>query len=133
MVPSDLNETERKFARLLEADTGNTVKWWHRNEDRKPHSIGIVLPNGHRYFPDFLIGVNNRSRGEGVLLVEIKGGHLLGNDNTIEKLNAEHKVYGKPLLLTLNDDGQFWIVRYIESTNQVEKDQVFRVENMGQY
>jgi type III restriction enzyme len=133
IIPSDLNETERKFARLLETDTGNTVKWWHRNEDRKPHSVGIVLPNGHRYFPDFLIGINNRSRGEGILLVEIKGGHILKSDDTLEKLNAEHKVYGKPLLLTLHDDGQFWIVRYIESTNQVEKDQVFRVENMGQY
>lgn len=77
VMPTGLNETERKFAQLLETDTSNTINWWHRNEDRKPYSVGIVLPNGHHYFPDFIIGVNNRTRGEGILLVEIKGGHMM--------------------------------------------------------
>ena len=133
IMPAGLNETERKFARVLETDTSNTVSWWHRNEDRKPYSVGIVLPNGHRYFPDFIIGVNNRTRGAGILLVEIKGGHILNSDDTLEKITAEHKVYGNPVMLTLQDDGQFWIMRYIESTHKIEKKQPFRVENMGQY
>ncbi len=133
IIPSDLNETERKFAQLLETDTSKTVSWWHRNIDRKPYSVGIVLPNGHRYFPDFIIGVNNRTHGEGMLLVEIKGGHILNSDDTLEKITAEHKVYGKPLMLMLQDDGQFWMMRYIESTHKIEKDLPFRVENMGQY
>jgi hypothetical protein len=132
-MPTGLNETERKFAQLLETDTSNTISWWHRNEDRKPHSVAIVLPNGHRYFPDFIIGVNNRSRGVGILLVEIKGGHILNSDDTLDKITAEHKVYGTPVMLTLQDDGQFWIMRHIESTNKIEKKQLFRVENMGQY
>ncbi|HNI96249.1 MAG TPA: hypothetical protein PL169_09295, partial [Leptospiraceae bacterium] len=133
IVPGSLNEDERKFARLLESDTGRTVSWWHRNEVRRPDSIGIVMPDGHRYYPDFIIGVKNRNRGEGILLAEIKGGHILKSDETKEKITAEHKIYGSPLMLTLQDDGQFWIVRYAESSDQIEKDQVFRVENMGQY
>jgi len=54
IIPTDLNETERKFAQLLETDTSKIVSWWHRNKDRKPYSVGIVLPNGQRYFPDFI-------------------------------------------------------------------------------
>jgi hypothetical protein len=132
IIPTGLNETERKFAQLLETDTSNTVRWWHRNEDRKPHSVSIVLPNGHRYFPDFIIGVNNRTCGEGILLVEIKGGHILNSDDTLDKITAEHKVYGNPIMLTL-DNGKFWMMDYIESTNRIEKEKAFRVENMGQY
>jgi hypothetical protein len=133
IMPQDLNETERSFAEMLDADTTGTVGWWQRNEPRKPWSVGIVMPSGDRYFPDFIIGVNGRSHGEGVLLVEIKGGHILNGEDTLEKINAEHKFYGKPAMLTKQDDGRFWIMRYIESARRIEQDQVFRVENMGQY
>lgn len=133
VMPPDLNENERKFAELLDADTAGTVRWWHRNEPRKPWSIGIVLPDGDRYFPDFTVGVNGRNRGGGVLLLETKGGHLLNSEETLEKVIAAHKTYGQPVMLTRHDDGSFWIVRYIESRNRVEEDQAFRVENMAQY
>jgi hypothetical protein len=46
---------------------------------------------------------------------------------------AEHKIYGSPLLLTRKDDGKFWIARYVSKENQVEPDQAFRVEHLGQY
>lgn len=69
-MPPELNEHERKFAELLDADTSGTVLWWHRNEPRKPWSIGIVLPDGGRYFPDFAVGVSGRARGADVLLLE---------------------------------------------------------------
>lgn len=133
VMPADLNEHERRFAQMLDADTTGAVAWWHRNEPRKPWSIGIVLPDGDRYFPDFAVGVNGRTRGEGVLLVEIKGGHILQGGETLEKAAAEHKAYGGPLMLTRKEDGKFWIVRYIDRTHTVEVDQVFRVENMAQY
>ena len=132
MLP-DLNETERKFAELLDADTTGTVLWWHRNEPRKPWSIGIVLPDGDRYFPDFAVGVKDRLRGSGVLLLETKGGHLLNSDETVEKAVAVHKIYGPPVMLKRRDDGSFWIVRYIASRHRVEEDQALRVENMAQY
>ena len=91
------------------------------------------MPGGDRYFPDFIVGVNDRHQGDGVLLVEIKGGHILNCKGTLEKIDAEHKQYGKPWMLTQQDDGRFWIMRYIESARKIEQDQVFRVENMGQY
>ncbi|MFZ1640807.1 MAG: DEAD/DEAH box helicase family protein [Candidatus Contendobacter sp.] len=133
VMPPDLNEHERKFAELLDADTSGTALWWHRNEPRKPWSIGIVLPDGDRYFPDFAVGVKDRTRGGGVLLLETKGGHLLNSDETLEKVVATHKTYGPPVMLKRRDDGSFWIVRYIESRNRIEEDQAFRVENMAQY
>ncbi|MEI2782575.1 MAG: hypothetical protein V9H25_15490 [Candidatus Competibacter sp.] len=133
IMPPELNEHERKFAELLDADTSGTVLWWHRNEPRKPWSIGIVLPDGGRYFPDFAVGVSGRARGADVLLLETKGGHILNSDETLEKIVATHKTYGSPVMLTRRDDGSFWIARHIESRNRVEEDQAFRVENMAQY
>ena len=44
-----------------------------------------------------------------------------------------HKTYGPPVILKRRDDGSLWIVRYIVSSNRVEEDQAFRVENMAQY
>ncbi len=133
ILPPDLNEIERKFAELLDADRSGTVLWWHRNVPRKPWSIGIVLPDGDRYFSDFAVGVNGRTRGGGVLLLETKGEHLLNSDETVEKAVAAHKIYGEPVMLKQRDDGSFWIVRYIASRNRVEEDQAFRVENMAHY
>jgi len=133
VMPQDLNDTERRFAEMLDADTTHTVTWWHRNELRKPWSVGIVMSSGDKYFPDFIVGVNGRHHRDGLLLVEIKGNHIVNSDDTLEKINAEHKQYGKPLMLTRQDDGRFWIMRYIESARRIEQDQVFRIENLGQY
>ena len=133
VMPQDLNNTERRFAEMLDADTSATLAWWHRNEPRKPWSVGIVMPDGDRYFPDFIVGVKDRHQGDGVLLVETKGGHIINYGDTLEKINAEHKQYGKPLMMTQQEDERFWMMRYIESTRKIEPDQVFRVENMGQY
>jgi len=133
IMPPHLNNTERCFAQMLDADTSGTVLWWHRNEARKPWSVGIVMPIGDRYFPDFIVGVTDRHHGDGIMLVETKGSHLINNDETQEKISAEHKLYGKPLMLTLQEDGRFWLMRYIEAKQKIEPDQVFRVENMAQY
>ena len=133
VMPRDLNEHECKFAELLDADTSGTVLWWHRNEPRKPWSVALVLPGGERYFPDFIIGVKDRKKADGLLLAEIKRDFILNNDDTLEKARAEHKIYGAPLLLTQKTNGQFWIARYIAMTNRVELDQAFRVEHLGQY
>jgi hypothetical protein len=133
VMPQDLNNTERRFAEMLDADTSDTLAWWHRNESRKPWSVGIVMPDGDRYFPDFIVGVNDRHYNDGLLLVETKGSHIINYGDTLEKINTEHKQYGKPLMLTQQEDGRFWMMRYIESTKKIEPDQVFRVENMGQY
>lgn len=131
VMPQDLNEHERKFAESLDADNSGTVEYWFRNEPRKPWSIGIVMPNGDRYFPDFGIKVKDRTKGDGIVLVEIKGNHILNSDNALDKVVTEHKTYGVLVMLVREDIGRFMIVRYNEKTDKNELYQIFRVENLG--
>jgi superfamily II DNA or RNA helicase len=131
VMPQDLNEHERKFAELLDADNSGTVEYWFRNEPRKPWSIGIVMPNGDRYFPDFGIKVKDRTKGDGIVLAEIKGNYILNSDNALDKVVAEHKTYGVPVMLVREDSGRFMIVRYNEKTDKNELHQIFRIENLG--
>ena len=133
VMPQDLNTLEAAFAAMLDADTSGTVEWWLRNEPRKPWSIGIVMPSGDRYFPDFAVKVKDRTLGDGLLLVEIKGNHILNGDDTLDKVIADHKIYRCPLMLVREPDGRFMTVRYNEARDKNEADQIFRVENMAQY
>jgi type III restriction enzyme len=120
VLPQDLNEHERKFAEMLDTDTSGIVKYWFRNEPRKPWSIGIVLPDGGRYFPDFGIKIRDRTKGDGILLVEIKGNHILNGEDTLDKATAEHRLYGVPVMLVLEDSGRFMTVKYNEKKNRNE-------------
>ncbi len=133
VMPQDLNGPERAFADLLDADTSGAVEYWFRNEPRKPWSIGIVMPSGDRYFPDFAIKVAGRTAGGGLLLVETKGNHILNGDDTLDKILAEHKVYGVPLMLVQDAGGRFMTVKYFANTGRNEEDQIFRIENLAGY
>jgi superfamily II DNA or RNA helicase len=134
IMPPDLNEDERAFAELLDADLTNTVEWWHRNEPNKPWSIGLYLPNGKQYFPDFVIKVKKRTRGNGLLLAEVKGGHILNDSGTLDKAVAEHKLYKAPLMIVRDRvAGRFMTVKMNERGDKLLQDQVFYVENMAQY
>ncbi|MBX7259481.1 MAG: DEAD/DEAH box helicase family protein [Candidatus Hydrogenedentes bacterium] len=131
IVPQDLNEPERKFAGLLDADTSGTVEYWFRNETRKPWSIAIVLPNGYRYFPDFGIKVKGRTKGDGILLLEIKGDHILNGADTLEKVVASHGFYGSVPMLMREPDGRYVTIKYDEKTDKNFPDQIFRIENLA--
>ena len=133
VMPQDLNGPERAFADLLDGDTSGTVEYWFRNEPRKPWSIGIVMPSGDRYFPDFAIKVAGRTAGGGLLLVETKGNHILNGDDTLDKILAEHKLYGVPLMLVQDAGGRFMTVKYLVQTRRNEEDQIFRIENLAGY
>lgn len=133
VMPQDLNGPERTFAEHLDADTSGTVEYWFRNEPRKPWSIGIVMPSGDRYFPDFAVKVTGRSTGDGLLLIETKGNHILNGDDTLDKVLAEHKVYGTPLMLAQDDGGRFMTVKFFANTGRNELDQIFRIENLAGY
>lgn len=133
VMPQDLNGPERVFAEMLDADTTGTVAYWFRNEPRKPWSIGMVMPGGERYFPDFAVKVAGRGKGEGLLLVETKGNHILNGDDTLDKVLAEHKLYGVPLMLAQDDGGRFMTVKFFANTGRNEEDQIFRVENLAGY
>lgn len=128
-MPSDLNRDEVAFTELLDSDLSGTVEWWHRNEPRKPWSIGLILPNGAQYFPDFVVKVKGRSQGDGLLLVEIKGDHILNSGDTQDKVLASHQLYRRPMMLTQEDDGRFMTIRQ-DANGRNDLDQVFRVDLM---
>lgn len=133
VMPQDLNGPERAFAELLDTDTSGAVEYWFRNEPRKPWSIGIVMPSGDRYFPDFAIKVAGRTAGGGLLLVETKGNHILNGDDTLDKILAEHKSYGVPLMLAQDATGRFMTIKYFPNTGRNEEDQILRIEHLAGY
>jgi hypothetical protein len=129
VMPSGLNRDEVAFAELLDGDLSGTVEWWHRNEPRKPWSIGLILPNGAQYFPDFVVKVKGRTQGDGLLLVEIKGDHILNSNDTQDKVLASHQLYRRPMMLTQENDGRFMTIRQDENGKN-DLDQVFRLDLM---
>ena len=132
VYPEGLNNDELGFGQLLDMDTSGTVEWWHRNERSKPWSIALVLPNGSLYHPDFVVKVRGRTKGDGLLLLETKGPHLLNYDDTILKIYASHKTYGRPLIITM-ENGRWMTVRYNDRNGKNEIDSVFRIEAMTEY
>ena len=133
VFPPDLNSHELAFAQLLDADTSATVEWWHRNEHCKPSSVGLVMPDGKGYFPDFIVEVKGRSKGAGILLIEVKGEHLLNSGNTPDKAQASHGLYRQPLMIMLEKSGRWMTLRFNEKTDKLEPDAVFRLDALAQY
>ncbi len=132
VMPIDLNRDEMAFAEMLDSDLSGTVEWWHRNEPRKPWSIGLILLNGAQYFPDFVVKVNGRSLGDGLLLVETKGDHLLNSGDTLDKVLAAHQLYKRPVMLMREENGRFMTIRQ-DANGKNAPDQIFRLDLMVTY
>jgi type III restriction enzyme len=112
VFPDDLNSWERPFAEWLDDDLSGTVSWWHRNPPRKPFSICVPLPGQPRFFPDFVVGVKNRIRGDGILLVETKRDINDQKGNAHAKAQASHPTYGKVMMVYWQDKQQWRTVEY---------------------
>jgi len=132
VMPPDLNRDEIAFAEMLDSDLSGAVEWWHRNEPRKPWSIGLILPSGAQYFPDFVVKVNGRALGDGLLLAEVKGDHLLNSSDTLDKVLASHKLYKRPVMLVQEDSGRFMTIRQ-DANGKNAPDQIFRLDLMAGY
>lgn len=132
VYPEGMNNDELAFGQMLDMDTSGIVEWWHRNDRSKPWSIALVLPNGSLYHPDFVVKVRGRIKGDGLLLLETKGPHLLNYDDTILKIYASHKIYGRPLIITM-ENGRWMTVRHNDRNGKNEIDSVFRIEAMTEY
>ncbi len=132
VMPPDLNRDEIAFAEMLDSDLSGAVEWWHRNEPRKPWSIGLILPSGAQYFPDFVVKVNGRALGDGLLLAEVKGDHLLNSGDTLDKVLASHKFYKRPVMLMQEDSGRFMTIRQ-DANGKNAPDQIFRLDLMAGY
>lgn len=130
VLPSGMNEWERKFATMLDLDPDGHVLWWHRNEPHKPWSVATTLPNGHQFFPDFLIGVRGRRKPDEVLLVDTK--RAINDDlNAKVKAVVEHKSYGRTAILFYEQAQDRWMtVEYDEVKDKNELHAVFRLGAM---
>ncbi|TPG52313.1 hypothetical protein EAH89_18950 [Roseomonas nepalensis] len=116
VFPSDLNNEELAFARLLDDDQSGTVLWWLRNVSRARWAVSIVLPNGDRHYPDFVIGVDVRRRSKNsVALAEVKDdgrdGRLFATKNT-DKVRTEHREYRSALMVFRDGSGEWFNVAY---------------------
>lgn len=96
VFPEDLSPQERAFAEQL--DTSPQVLWWHRNTVRKSDSVGLYRwADGVGFFPDFVVGVAERTEGQGIALSEVKGPQLQQYDKA--KAGAVHMVYGRVFMV----------------------------------
>lgn len=126
VFPGGINSDEKQFAEILDTDYQGIVKWWIRNEPRKDWSVSTAIEKGN-YYPDFIVGVNNRDTTDNIILVEVKGPHILGNEDTVSKVNAEHCSYGKVMMVTIHQ-GQWYIVENQNGKNVLSK--LFMLEDL---
>lgn len=131
VMPPGLNSWERPFAELLDRDAQNIVRWWHRNPDRKPWSVSVVLDDGRNFYPDFVIGIEGRKCDDGGLLADPKFAFEITQEQP--KTYAEHPVYGRVLILSLQGGAQWMTVRFDERQQKAVLDREFRLSDAAGY
>ncbi|WP_296258985.1 MULTISPECIES: DEAD/DEAH box helicase [unclassified Pseudomonas] len=128
IFPEDLRPQEREFAEML--DTSSQVLWWHRNPPQKPFSVALYgWAEGVGFFPDFVVGVAERSEGSGVALGEVKGPHLRQFDKA--KAGARHVEYGRVYMVgKAGAEGSFRMWRLANDDQTLVDDGPFEVQRM---
>ena len=133
VFPSDMGGWEKPFTQVLDQDSTGIVKWWHRNPDRKKYSVAIPVPGYDNYYPDFIVGVNDRQHGEGILLIETKE-RINDTDGLAQaKTQVQHPAYLKPMMLYWKDQRDWFTVKYEENTGKNILDRIFRKELLQTY
>jgi type III restriction enzyme len=133
VFPDDLNTWERPFAEHLDNDTSGTILWWHRNPVRKPYSVSMPLPGQPDFYPDFLAGINDRSNGKGILLLEVKRVINDQERNALVKAQASHAEYGNVMMIYWQEKREWQIVEYNPKDDKNFLDRVFRFELLSTY
>ena len=105
-----MNTWEVPFAEVLDRDVNNVVMWWHRNVPHKPWSVNVLMPDGRGFYPDFIIGVSGRKREDHALLADPKLNYQ--RDDEAAKVLAEHRSYGRVMILFLEGGRRWWTVGY---------------------
>ena len=128
VFPPDLNEDEHAIATLLDANP--LMRWWHRNLPKKPESVGLYRwDEGKGFFPDFVVSVDGRNSKDGIMLLEVKGGHLWGEPEEVEKSTAVHPDYG-PVLMVGRRRGEREFHHLRKLGERLETDGVFSVDRL---
>lgn len=134
VFPAEMNQEELAFARLLDDDNTGTVLWWLRNPENARWAVTIVLPNGRRHFPDFVIGVDGRRKSQDhIALVEVKDdgrtGRLFSTANT-DKVRTEHSLYRSALMVFRDEHGQWINVAYNAAIRRHAATTPFNIEDL---
>lgn len=116
VYPAGLNTWEQPFAEMLDRASGKTVLWWHRNEPRQPWAVNVLMPDGRGFYPDFVIGVANRNTEDNVLLADPKNN--FAHEDEAPKVLAEHRLYGKVLILYRDGSNRWLKVTWDKSENR---------------
>ena len=72
------SQPERDVAVYLDGE--GTLKWWHRNVARSQYSMQGWRRD--KIYPDFIFAVERRDGSSRMLVLEMKGQHLAGNEDT---------------------------------------------------
>lgn len=133
VVPDGLNRWEQAFVRRLERDSDGLVDWWHRNPVRRPYSVAVPIPGQPNFYPDFVLKVRQRSRGDGIVLVEIKGEYNDFRGNAQEKAQATHPTYGDVLMLHWDQEREWRHVKYDSRSGRNELQAAFDLDHLRTY
>jgi hypothetical protein len=135
VFPSDMNKEELVFARLLDRDQTGTVVWWLRNQSQARWAVSIVLPNGERHFPDFVVGVDQRRKSEDhIALAEVRDDGKTGrlfSDRNIEKVRTEHARYRSCLMVFRTEQGEWSNVAYRPELQRHQAGSKFKVDDLA--
>ncbi|WP_430449262.1 DEAD/DEAH box helicase [Rhodophyticola sp.] len=132
VFPHRLNKEEQDFAAFLDADRTGTVKWWMRNPENETWATRLILPSGHRFFPDFVVGVSGRTTPDAIALVEIKDDGETGrlqSDRNVEKIRVQHREY-RNVFWTYRSDGTWIRARYAEGLHKIVPNDRFDVKEL---
>ena len=81
MLEDSMNTPEKHIARYL--DSYEAVGWWHRNVARRHYSLQGW--QRHKIYPDFIFATVEGDSPQRIVVLESKGRHLIGNDDTAYK------------------------------------------------
>ncbi|MFM9469845.1 hypothetical protein ACKI1K_44785, partial [Streptomyces scabiei] len=74
----DLNPDEREVAVYLDGE--EALRWWHRNVAKNQYSMQGW--RREKIYPDFIFGVQRDDGSTRIVVLEMKGEHLAGNEDT---------------------------------------------------
>ena len=132
VFPQRLNREEKSFATFLDVDDTGTVKWWLRNPENESWATRLILPSGHRFFPDFVVGVKGRTTPDSIALVEIKDDGETGrlqSDRNVEKIRVQHREY-RNVFWTYRENGIWVRARYAEGLHRIVPKDSFRIREL---
>jgi len=124
-----MNSWELNFADVLDRDATGTILWWLRNVHNTKWACRIIQPNGHSYYPDFVVGVAGRKTPDNIALAETK--ERIEDYNSGVKTRVPHKTYGSALMVTWNKTNNTWeVVDFVANLDRNQALRIFKPDDL---